>query len=125
MQGMGSDQGFGYLLTPNEQGALVDRGRARKYPPGANLYFQGDSATHVFILMDGWVKILSVTDYGHESLALRGDGDLVGETTGQRNATVKAIGTVDALIVGHEEFSSFLETYPGAGDAYRRVITQR
>ena len=41
-------------------------------------------ATHVFILLDGWVKVISVTADGRESiLALRGTGDLVGETAGE------------------------------------------
>jgi CRP-like cAMP-binding protein len=111
MQGMGSIQGFWNLLTPHEQGALVALGRDKKYSPGANLCVQGDPATHVFVLVDGWVKLLSVTDDGHEGvLALRGDGDIVGEaaggTTGQRKATIKAIGVVHALIVGNERFSS-------------------
>ena len=130
MHGLGSNQGFWNLLTPNEQDALVARGRDKKYPPGADLCVQGDPATHVFVLMNGWVKLLSVTDDGHQSvLALRGDGDIVGETaggtTGQRQTTMKAINTVHALIVGYERFSSFLETYPRAGKAYRRVMTQR
>jgi CRP-like cAMP-binding protein len=91
---------------------------------------QGDPAAHVFVLVDGWVKILGVTSDGHEMvLALRGDGDTVGEmageTTGYRTATVQAIGTVRALIVGYEKFSSFLDSHAGAGHAFRRMVTRR
>jgi CRP/FNR family cyclic AMP-dependent transcriptional regulator len=91
---------------------------------------EGDPATHVFILLGGWVKVLSETENGGQSvLALRGDGDIVGETAGEtvgcRNATVQAIGAVQALIVGYERFSSFLDTHPGASRAYRRVVTRR
>lgn len=91
---------------------------------------EGDPASHVFVLMNGWVKILSVTDDGHEMiLAVRGDGDTVGETagetTGHRNATMKAIGTVHALIISYDRFSAFLDTHPRAGSAFRRTITQR
>ena len=62
------------------------------------------------MLVDGWVKIVGVTSDGHElTLALRGRGDTVGEmageTTGYRNATVQAIGTVRALIVANEKFT--------------------
>jgi CRP/FNR family cyclic AMP-dependent transcriptional regulator len=38
---------------------------------------------------------------------------------------VQATGTVRALIVGHDKFSSFLDSYLGASHAYRRVVTQR
>ena len=91
---------------------------------------EGDPATHVFVLVDGWVKILGVTTDGHEMvLALRGHGDTVGEvageTAGYRTATVQAVGTVRALIVTYEKFSSFLDTHAGADRAYRRMVTRR
>jgi CRP/FNR family transcriptional regulator, cyclic AMP receptor protein len=91
---------------------------------------EGDAVTDVFILLDGWVKVLSVTGDGHENvLALLGGGDVAGETAGEtsghRNASMRAIGTVHALIVDHGRFSSFLDSHPGAGRAYRRMMTQR
>jgi CRP/FNR family transcriptional regulator, cyclic AMP receptor protein len=130
MQGMESVQRFWELLTGEEQHALMALGRDKKYPPGATICVEGDPATHVFVLLDGWVKILCVTDDGHENvIALSGSGDIVGETaghtTGHRNATIEAIDTVRALIVGHDRFSAFLDTHPGAGRAYRRIMTQR
>ena len=130
MQGMGSEQGFWTLLSRNERDALAGIGMRRDYPAGATMCFEGDPATHVFILLAGWVKILSTTKDGHEILlTLRGAGDIVGEvageTTGRRNATIKAIDDVHALIVRHENFISFLDTNQGADRAYRRVVTQK
>jgi CRP-like cAMP-binding protein len=92
--------------------------------------FEGEPATHVFVLVAGWVKVLSVTADGHEMvLALRGHGDIVGEvageTTGHRNATIKAIDRVRALIVAYDRFSAFLDSSPGADRAYRHVVTGR
>ena len=91
---------------------------------------EGDLATHVFILLTGWVKILSATKDGHEILlALRGDGDIVGdiagETTGRRNATIQTIEIVEALIVRHNSFNSFLDGHPRAARIFRRVVTQK
>src|ERR1700730_7880857 len=122
--------GFWGLLTDDERAVLTDLGRITVYPPGATMCVQGDPATHVFVLLRGWVKILGVTSDGHEMvLALRGHGDTVGEvageTTGYRTATVQAIGTVRALIVAYEKFSSFLDSHAGAGHAYRRMVTRR
>jgi CRP-like cAMP-binding protein len=125
-----SDRGFWDLLTRDEQRFLWSVGRDKEYPPGATLCIQGDPATHVFILLDGWVKILSAAEYGREpTLALRGAGDIVGEvageTTGQRNATMQAIVTVRALIVGYDRFTAFLDTHQGGNRAYRHVMTYR
>ena len=71
----GPAQGFWALLTDDERGVLSDLGRITVFPPGATMCVEGDPATHVFVLVDGWVKIRSVTSDGHELvLALRGHG---------------------------------------------------
>ena len=128
--GMGSVQGFWTLLSETEQGVLLNMGRPKDYPPRATLCNEGDPATHVFILMAGWVKVFSTTKDGLEIvLALRGDGDIVGETagetTGHRNATIQAIDTVHALTVPYDKFSSFLDSNQSANHAYRHVMTQK
>jgi CRP/FNR family transcriptional regulator, cyclic AMP receptor protein len=127
---MASADGFWRLLNGTEQAALTTLGAMRDFPPGATMCFEGEPATHVFVLMAGWVKVLAVTSDGHEMvLALRGYGDIVGEiageTTGYRNATVRTIDSVRALVVAHDRFSAFLDSYPVADHAYRRVVTQR
>ena len=55
MQGMGSGQGLWQLLARDEQRDLLAVGQDKKYAPGATLCFQGDPATHVFILLNCWV----------------------------------------------------------------------
>jgi CRP-like cAMP-binding protein len=123
-------QVFWDLLTPDDRHALSSLGHDREYRPGETICGEGDPATHVFVLLHGWVKVVSVTENGHENvLALPGAGDLVGEmsgeTSGQRNATVQALGVVRTLIVSHDRFSPFLDDHPGAGRAYRRLMIQR
>ena len=130
LHGTGPAQGFWALLTDDERTVLSGLGRTTVYPPGTVMFVEGDPSTHVFVLVDGWVKIVGVTSDGHElTLALRGRGDTVGEiageTTGYRTATVQAVGTVHALIVPHEQFSSFLDAHDGADRAYRRMVTRR
>jgi CRP/FNR family transcriptional regulator, cyclic AMP receptor protein len=130
MQGMGSDQGFWALLSRDERDTLSELSLPRDYPAGAIICLEGDPATHVFILVAGWAKILSSTNDGHEIvLALRGDGDLVGEisgaTTGRRSATIQAVDVVHALIVPYDKFNSFLDSNPGANRVYRRMMTLR
>jgi len=73
MQRMGSGQGFWTLLTQDERDTLSGLGLRRDYSRHANLCTEGDPATHVFVLLAGWVKILSATKDGQEILlALRG-----------------------------------------------------
>lgn len=122
-------QGFWALLSQDERDALLNLGVPRDYLAGVTLCHQGDLATHVFILLAGWVKVLSTTKDGHEIvLALRGDGDIVGEIggeTGQRGATIQAISKVRAMTVPYDKFRPFLDGNLGAGRAYRSVVTHR
>ena len=127
---MGSGQGFWSLLSQDERDALSSLGLTRDYPAAATMCLEGDLATHVFILLAGWVKILSTTKDGHQILlALRGDGnivgDIAGETTGRRNATMQTIEPVRALVVRHDSLSAFLDSHSRAARAYRRVVTQK
>ena len=122
--------GFWGLLSGREQADLQKLGLTMDFSPGAILCNEGDPATHLYVLMDGWVKIFSVTSHGQELvLALRGHGDIVGElageATGYRAAAVQAVDLVHALTVGYDRFSSFLDSNPGAAHAYQRVVTQR
>ncbi len=130
MRGTGSHEGFWQLLTSAEQDALSAASRTTALPPKATMCVEGEPATHVFVLLAGWVKILSVTRDGQEVvLALRGPGDIIGEiageATGYRTGTVRTIGTVRALIIAHETFNAFLDDHPNAARAYRKVVTVR
>jgi CRP-like cAMP-binding protein len=123
-------EGFWHLLTAAEQDALSALGRTTAFTAGSTLCVEGEPATHLFVLTTGWVKILSVTRDGQEQvLALRGHGDVVGEiageTSGSRTATVQAIGAVQSLIIGYEPFSQFLDTHRTANRVYRHAMIQR
>jgi CRP-like cAMP-binding protein len=91
------------------------------------LCMEGEPTTHLFVLLSGWVKVITVTEGGRESvMALRGDGDIVGEVaqvTGYRTATVRATGTVRTLVVAADQFGEFLDSHADAARAYRRIMT--
>lgn len=122
--------GFWELLGNEDREALISASRSRRFPASVVLCIEGEPTTHVFILLSGWVKVITVTHDGREILeALRGEGDVVGEIAGQvtgyRTATVQAIGTVRALIVGTGRFEGFLDTHPRAAHAYRQAMAER
>ncbi|HEY3882819.1 MAG TPA: Crp/Fnr family transcriptional regulator [Trebonia sp.] len=124
----GSD--FWQLLSGSDRDALRAAARARVFGPGTTLCAEGDPSTHLFILVSGWVKVTTVTRDGQEMLeALRSSGDVVGEIAGQvtgyRTATIRAIGTVHALIIGTRQFEDFLDAHAGAAGAHRRVMAER
>jgi CRP-like cAMP-binding protein len=118
------------LLTGGDREALLAAGRPQAFKGGAILCMQGEPSTHLFILVLGWVKVITVTSDGREMLEdLRSAGDIVGEIAGQvtgyRTATIQAIGTVQALIVSTQQFGAFLDTHPGAAQAHRRSMAEQ
>ena len=118
------------LLTGGDREALLAAGRPQAFKGGATLCMQGEPSTHVFVLMTGWVKVITVTRDGREMLEdLRSAGDVVGEIAGQvtgyRTATIRAIGIVQALIVSTPQFGEFLDTHRSAAQAHRRVMAER
>jgi CRP/FNR family transcriptional regulator, cyclic AMP receptor protein len=129
MTGTESGDGFWERLSETDQAGLSALARPTRYRPGAVVCTEGEPATHVFILMSGWVKVSAVTRDGQEFvLALRGQGDIfgeLGEVSGYRTATVRAVGWVQLLLIPHGKFGEFLEAHPGADRTYRRVMTQR
>src|SRR5579859_5496212 len=127
---MAGGTGFWHVLTSAEQTELAECGRMAQFPAGSTMCVEGEPATHLFILTSGWVKVSVVTRDGHELvLALRGNGEVVGELAdeadGYRTATMRAIVPVRALLVPHRAFSSYLEAFPAAGRAYTKAITDR
>lgn len=122
------ESGFWGMLSDSDRETLQAAARPRVFPDKAMLCLQGDASTHVFVLIEGWVKIMTAAGDGREMLAaLRRAGDVVGDiarVTGYRTATVQACGTVRALSVGVEQFDSFLDSHAEASRAYRHASTE-
>jgi CRP/FNR family transcriptional regulator, cyclic AMP receptor protein len=120
---------FWGLLGEADRKDLISAARSRVFPPGGILCTQGEPTTHVFILRSGWVKVITDTPDGRQTLeALRREGEIVGEIAGQvtgyRTATVQALGTVHALLIGTRQLGEFLDSRPVAAHAYRQAMAE-
>lgn len=121
---------FWEQLDPPDQERLVAAGRIAQFGAGTTICRQGDPATHLYVVISGLIKILTNSRDGQQSVqALRGRGDVVGELagelTGYRTASMVAVTEVQAVVVGHEKFLAFLDRHLPAAHAYRRMITRR
>lgn len=123
------ESGFWGMLGASDRESLKATARPRAFADRAMLCLEGEPSTHVFILLEGWVKIITATSDGRETLAsLRREGDIVGEiaqVTGYRTATVQAHGAVRTLVVGADQFETFLDAHPATDRAYRRALTEQ
>jgi CRP-like cAMP-binding protein len=118
-------------LDEIERKTLRRSARPRTYGSGAILCRQDDPSDHVIIIESGWAKVTSTDDDGRETiLAIRGPGDVVGESAAlgrrPRSATVTALATVQALLVPIGRLTTFLDEHPRAwrmlsGEFVRRI----
>ena len=123
---------FWNALADPEREALAAAGVEQIFRPGSVLCRAGDEASQVMVIDSGWVKVSvrvgSGADAREEILAVRGQGDLVGEralTAQVRSATVTALDEVSAMVVPAERFAEFLRGHPRATEVLQRQIIER
>src|SRR5690606_14401364 len=113
---------FPARLESQERTALLALGRELRFAPRVVLLHQREPSSHVLFLVQGWTKVTAAAANGYEALlALRGAGDVVGESaalTGRpRSATVTALEPVRAVAVEHGRFRDFLSHSPAVSFA--------
>ncbi|MFY1636199.1 Crp/Fnr family transcriptional regulator [Solwaraspora sp. WMMB335] len=114
-------------LAPTARTAITGSGRARRFRPGEVLVNEGDHRHDVYVLLGGYVKIVSNSHDGRTNLlAIRGRGDLIGELSAidmsPRTATVVAATTVDARVVDHLAFTAFRRGHSAAEEVLQRSV---
>ncbi len=122
---------FWNSLADPEREALAAAGVEEVFRAGAVLCQAGEDASQVMIIDSGWVKvsIREGPEVAEKILAVRGQGDVVGEraalTTSVRSATVTALDEVSAMVVPAERFTEFLRGHPRAAEVLERQVTER
>ena len=124
---------FWNALADPEREALAAAGVEQIFRAGSVLCRAGDESSQVMIIDSGWVKVSVRVSAGAEAreeiLAIRGQGDVVGEraalTTQVRSATVTALDEVSAMVVPAERFAEFLRGHPRAAEVLQRQIIER
>ncbi|MFC9296290.1 Crp/Fnr family transcriptional regulator [Streptomyces sp. NPDC057011] len=99
--------------------ALRGLGRELVFAPRAHLIHQNEPSSHILLILRGWTKVTAAAANGYQALlALRGPGDIIGESaalTGRpRSAHVTALEPVQAVAVDVKRFREFLAGCPAA-----------
>ncbi|MFG2618473.1 Crp/Fnr family transcriptional regulator [Streptomyces sp. NPDC048507] len=117
-------------LENEDATALRKLGRELRFAPRSPLIQQDEPSTHVLLLLTGWTKVTASAATGYQALlALRGPGDIVGEsaavTGGPRSATVTALEHVRAVAIDHRAFREFLAGCPAAAFTLLGLTAER
>lgn len=117
-------------LPEASRARLLDCGTVREYPADRKLISQGDTSTHVVVLLDGVVKVTGVSSVGSEALiAVRVGGDLLGELAAldnePRSCTVTACGLVTGCVIRQAEFLEALARDRPLAEAVSRSLAAK
>jgi len=90
-------------------------GVSRTYPKGTVVFREGAAASFALLIVDGILQISKTTEDKQFVVALRGEGDIVGEMVfdGQpRSATATALNEVRAFYLATETFRRIVHEEP-------------
>jgi CRP-like cAMP-binding protein len=118
------------LLGADARAELLALGRRKSYPRGERLMHEGEPGARVMILLEGRVKMSSVTDHGQELvLNFCGPGDVLGELSfidhQPRSSSVTAVEPVEVVVMEGDRFRGFIESSPGAAMTLIDAIAKR
>ena len=128
--GPATDDAFLDRLSPAERAGLFAAGTRRRYPTNTTIFFVGEPAHEVLVVLDGEVKAVVPAIDGREViLDVLGPGALLGEIAsidgGDRSATIHTLGQVEVLAVRCESFDQFLTAHPPVLRNMATVIASR
>ncbi|MFD4755706.1 MULTISPECIES: Crp/Fnr family transcriptional regulator [unclassified Streptomyces] len=117
-------------LEPREREELLALGSEMRFTARQALLREREPSSHVLILFTGWTKVTASAANGYEALlALRGPGDIVGESgaiTGRsRAAHVTALEDVRAVALPQPAFVAMLRTSPAVSMALLALVSDR
>jgi NADH dehydrogenase len=85
------------------------------YEPGDYIFRQGDVGNFFYVVANGQVEILREKGNQVVGLATLGPGEHFGEAAlmqgKRRNASARAVGPVDLIVLGHDDFNSLAGTW--------------
>ncbi|MEV7628690.1 Crp/Fnr family transcriptional regulator [Actinoplanes sp. NPDC089786] len=93
------------------------------------LFRQGDAGRHVYVVLDGSVKVVRAeADGGQTLLTVRAGGDVVGDVAaldhGTRSGTVTALAPVRARMLTAKQFQLFVQR-PSVSIGFTRYTVER
>jgi len=117
-------------LSDDMLNTLAQNTTTRKLAPGDILMKKGELADSLFIINEGWVKIVTVDSKGDELIINKcGPGEIIGEMalldSGPRSASVIALVNSEALELKRETFQDVIDNHPDVSLSIIRSYSNR
>src|SRR5687768_380643 len=103
--------------------------RQKQFKRGDTIFRKDDPGTHLYVVLEGAVKIALPGEFGQEALvAIARQGEYFGELAlfdqSPRSATVVALEDTKAALLAAEDFIVFLESHPVAMHAVLEALAR-
>ena len=104
-------------LPPEVSAAILQRAVVRPYGRGETIFCQGDISEHIFVVLDGWVKLFRITPTGAEAIVGvftkgRSFGEAVAFEDVPYPVTAEAVTETRLLLVRTAVLSSMMRERP-------------
>jgi CRP-like cAMP-binding protein len=102
----------------------------RHVPKGQALFHEGEPGDHMYVIVQGKVKLGQTSSDGRESLlGVLGPGEMFGELSlfdpGMRTSTAIALTDSVVLALGHDQLTPWLTGRPEVGAALLQALARR
>jgi CRP/FNR family transcriptional regulator, cyclic AMP receptor protein len=116
-------------LSDADLGRIAQLCTERRYPQGATIFSEGDPGDAMFIVTEGLVKLVSVSDKGAETILhiLKPD-QIFGELLfAEERRAFDAVATTNVLvmIISRKRFEEILASFPGVARNFIRLLSGR
>ncbi len=114
-------------LEPAQITNILDGAQPRRFANGDTIFAEGGAADYFFLLLDGYVRAVRITEDGDQVVALHiASGQLFGiaRAIGRTTYPASAIAAADCVVLAWptKHWDGFVEAYPGfASETYGTV----
>ena len=116
-------------IEPSKLKLLAFTSERLTFPPGGELFHQGDPGEAAYIILSGQADILIDTPTGEMAVAKVGKNDLVGEIAilidVPRTATIRAETEITTLAINKDLFFRMISEFPGMAVEIMRELAHR
>src|SRR5256712_769147 len=106
-------------LPESELAELAERVRTKSFKRGEMIFRKDDPGTHLYMVLEGGVKIALPGEFGQEALvAIMRPGEFFGELAlfdrSPRSASATALEETRAALLAGDDFLAYLESHPAS-----------
>ena len=116
-------------LSPEDLEQIAEFAQEQLFPANSVICHEGDPGDSLFIIVHGNVNVLKKTGSDQTVLAVRKDGEFVGEMaileSSLRSATLQADGEVRMLVLDGDSFKAILRDRPEVAISVLQHMSRR